>query len=307
MFGYIKPCKPEMKVKEFDTFKAVYCGLCKELSYVYGPFASLTLSYDFTFIATVSLGLSESCSGFQKCSCVANPFRKKPCLRPCGDLTYCGAAAMLMIYYKLKDDIADSGFFRRMGCYLLLPFLSHARKKAARLYPDADQALSDFIRSQNELERNGCTSIDRAADPTANALAFLCRKLSADETQQKILNRFGYFVGRYVYFADALDDLEDDRKTGSYNPFLKHFEGDSKSLEEIREYAHQVLNLTVAEIAPAYELLELKRYKEILDNIIYLGFHNEIHSILCKTNQSEGKCGRKKRGPGKEESELLIS
>ena len=34
MFGYIKPYKSEMKVGEYDTFKAIYCGLCKQLAHV---------------------------------------------------------------------------------------------------------------------------------------------------------------------------------------------------------------------------------------------------------------------------------
>lgn len=287
MFGYIKPCKPEMKVKEFDTFQAVYCGLCKQLSHVYGPFASLTLSYDFTFIATISLGLSREPAGFKRCACAANPLRKKPCLLPCGDLTYCASAAMLMIYYKLRDDIQDSGFFRRIGCYAVLPFAAHARKKAAKLYPETDAILSEFIRRQGEVERAGCESLDRAADPTANALALLCEELSAEEPQKQILHRFGYLLGRYVYFADALDDLDDDAKSGSYNPFLKRYAGESS--DKLRERAREVLNLTVAEVAPAYELLDLKRYKPILDNIVYLGLHNEIHALLhqCKRRHTD--------------------
>ena len=97
---------------------------------------------------------------------------------------------------------------------------------------------------------------------------------------QKVLERFGYLVGRYVYFADALDDLDDDRKSGSYNPFLKKFEGTERTPEEIRDYAKEVLNLTIGEIAPAYELLSLRRYKSILDNIIYLGLPDELELIL---------------------------
>jgi hypothetical protein len=29
MFGYIEPLKCELKVHEFETYKAYYCGLCK--------------------------------------------------------------------------------------------------------------------------------------------------------------------------------------------------------------------------------------------------------------------------------------
>lgn len=288
MFGYIRPCKPEMKVREFDTFQAIYCGLCRQLSHVYGPFASLTLSYDFTFLAAVSLGMSGEEACFKRCACAANPLKKKACLLPCGELSYCASAAMLMIYYKLRDDIADSGFFRRAGCYALLPFASQARKKAARLYPEMDASLSAFIRRQGEVEREGCASLDRAADPTANALAALCEGLSQDERQRRVLRRFGYLVGRYVYFADALDDLEEDKRSGAYNPFLRRYPGEDTA--RIRERAREALNLTVAEIVPAYELLELRRFKPILDNIVYLGLHGEIDVILtCPDKKKRGK------------------
>lgn len=282
MFGYIKPCKPELKVKEFDTFKAVYCGLCKQLSHVFGPFASLTLSYDFTFVAIVSLALKSECAGFRTCSCVANPFKKKACLLPCDDLTYSASVAMLLIYYKVKDDIADSGFFRRLPRWLALPFASSARRKAKKLYPELDAALGEAIARQSALERESVPSPDAAADPTASALASVCERLSDDEKQKTILRRFGYLLGRYCYFADALDDLEKDQKSGGYNPFLQKFAGQARGLDELRDYGVAALNLTVGELAPAYELLELRRYKSILDNIIYLGLHQAIRDILEK-------------------------
>lgn len=282
MFGYIKPYKPEMKVKEFDTFKAIYCGLCKQLSHVFGPFSSLTLSYDFTFVATVSIAMSSSCEGFKKCACVANPLKKKSCLLPCDDLTLCASTAMLMIYYKVIDDINDSKFFGKLKAYCILPFASHAKRKAKKIYPEIDKIIKVAMKRQTEIEKSENTSVDKAADPSATALALIFETLSDDLTQKKILNRFGYLVGRYVYFADALDDIDDDLKDNTFNPFLKKFEGQNISTQEIKEYAKGVLNLTIGEIPPAYELLKLNRYKEILDNIIYLGLHYEINTILNK-------------------------
>lgn len=280
MFGYIRPCKPQLKVCEFDTFKAIYCGLCKELSHTFGPFSSLTLSYDFTFAATVSLALSDQCSGFKKCSCVANPLKKKACLLPCADLNYSASAAMLMIYYKLKDDIADSSFLKRLGYYFLLPFAASARKKARKKYPEVDRIIADAMAEQAALERNGEQNPDRAADPTAKALAGIFEQFSDNQTQKLVLNRFGYLLGRYVYFADALDDLAENEKSGSYNPFLKKWEGSGKALADIREYATQALNLTIGEIPAAYELLTLKQFKPILDNVVYLGLPQEVNFIL---------------------------
>ena len=43
-----------------------------------------------------------------------------------------------------------------------------------------------------------------------------------------------------------------------------------------------MLNVTVAELGVTYELLELKRYKPILDNILYLGLPNSAEEVFRK-------------------------
>ncbi|MEG2813416.1 MAG: DUF5685 family protein [Oscillospiraceae bacterium] len=294
MFGYIKPYKPEMKICEFDTFKAIYCGLCKELSSAFGAFSSLTLSYDFTFIATVSLGLAEECKGFTKCSCVANPFKKKACYKKCDELNFCAGCAMLMIYYKVVDNLHDSGFFGKIKALCALPFASYARKKAKKLYPEIDVIIKEAMQNQSLVEKSDTKSIDQTADPTAKALSKICEYLSNDEKQKVILSNFGYLIGRYVYLSDALDDLEQDIKKNEFNPFKKKFENENKSVAEIKEYAVGLINITIAEIAPAYELLNLKRYKTILDNIVYLGFHNTLKEISKSQEEKDNNKKKKK-------------
>ena len=51
MFGYIRPNKPELLVKEYDLYKSAYCGLCKRMGKDYGRLSRLALSYDGTFLA----------------------------------------------------------------------------------------------------------------------------------------------------------------------------------------------------------------------------------------------------------------
>lgn len=286
MFGYIKPYKPEMKVAEFDTFKGIYCGLCKQLSHVYGPFSSLTLSYDFTFIATISLGLSDECAGFKKCRCVANPLLKKMCHEKGEELTFCAGCAMLMIYYKVLDNLSDGGFLDKVKALLVLPFAKFAQVRAKKLYPQVDMIIKTAVKAQSVVEKSDNISVDRAADPTATSLAQICEMLSENPAQKQILNRFGYLIGRYVYFADAYDDLDEDIKSHQYNPFVQKFKAADMKTDEIKDYAVGLLNITIAEIAPAYELLSLKRFKPILDNVIYLGFHNSIREIQKKNGET---------------------
>ena len=35
LFGYIQPLREELKIKEFEAYKAVYCSLCKQLGKKY--------------------------------------------------------------------------------------------------------------------------------------------------------------------------------------------------------------------------------------------------------------------------------
>ena len=57
MFGYVRPYKSELLVREYEQYKSVYCELCRELGKSYGWTARFTLSYDCTFYALLSLSL----------------------------------------------------------------------------------------------------------------------------------------------------------------------------------------------------------------------------------------------------------
>jgi len=290
LFGYVKPFKPELKMKEFDTYKAVYCGLCHQLGRVFGPFAKLTLSYDFTFAAVLSLALKENFCGFKKATCMANPLKKKDCAVPCDETEFVSASAMMLFYYKLKDNIKDSKFFKRILYLAILPFASLARKKAKKLYPTLDEIFSDMMKDQFLLEKEKAVSIDRAAEPTAKALEKVFEQF--DKTQDRALGRMGYLLGRWIYLLDALDDLSDDAKSKNYNPFLMKFDAynlNEEKKKEILEYGKGTLNITVAELARAYELLNLYRYKTILDNIIYLGLKNSANEIIKSSDNPDDR------------------
>ncbi len=283
MFGYVKPFKPELKIKEFDTYQAVYCGLCHQLGKVFGPFAKLTLSYDFTFMAILSLALKEEFEGFKKTVCMANPLKRKNCCALSCETAFVSACAMMLFYYKLKDNIEDSKFFKKFCYILLLPFAFFAKKRAVRLYPYLDKCFSDMMKEQAFLEKIKSDSVDCASEPTAKALQMVFSSLSEDENQKRVLQRLGYLLGRWIYLLDALDDLKSDAKNKNYNVFLLKFKAydlNSENKKEILDYGEGVLNITVAEIASAYELLKLNRYKTILDNIIYLGLKSSASLVL---------------------------
>lgn len=278
MFGYVKPYNPELRVRELEEYKAVYCGLCKQLGRSFGVFARFTLSYDFAFLAMLKTALDrEICPETERCACIAHPFCKRIRVRENAVMQMAARAAMISVYYKLLDDREDEGFFRRIGAALLLPFAKRARRKALAFADGAaaDEAAAKMSAAQAQLEAEKCQIPDAAAEPTANFLAAVLKNCAATAEQAAVLERFGYLLGRYVYLCDALDDLEDDRRRGRYNPFL--YAGGEAAIA-----AKNALFLTTAELSDDFDLLELHRYEGILENIIRIGLRAEVIRIEKK-------------------------
>lgn len=277
VFGYIKISKGELKIKEYDTYKAVYCSLCKRLGKNYGFLSRLTLSYDFTFLALLNMSLQENCSGYKVGRCAFNPIKKCNYCKDTDFLEMPGAAAMIMLYYKILDNISDERGFKKLGYRLILPLYKRAYKKARVSYPQIDGIVKDYIKKQNELEKEKTTDLDTICHPTADALAKILELCSTDETEKRILNRIGYCMGKYIYLSDAIADKEDDHKRGSYN-ILSLMPGD-----DVMERVERQIYYCINESKAAFELLPVKRYKTILGNIIYLGLEDTYKKE--KTNE----------------------
>ena len=288
MFGYIRPFKPDLRIREHETYKAVYCGLCGQLGKSYGPLARLTLSYDFAFLSMLHYAVSGIEPVFERRSCFVNPLRKLHICASGEVLEYGADVASLMLYFKLLDNIRDTGPARRILWEAAKPFVSAAHKKAAFRQPACEEAIARQMAAQSELEARRCANVDEACEPTALAMAAVCGKLSDDGRRQRVLERVGYLIGRYVYLCDALDDLRGDIKTGSYNPFaIRHQLAPDTGEEELRgvlEQGRSALYLTAGEAAKAYQLLDSAAFAPILDNIFYQGLRAGADEIIIKNS-----------------------
>ena len=272
MFGYIRPYKPELLVKEYDVYKGVYCGLCKHLGKDFGILSRMTLSYDCTFLVMIALALKEQCPGFVKGKCVVNPLKKcNYCIGGDEEFALVGAVSVVMTYYKVIDDIKDSGFWGKVRAYCLLPFVTHSYKKAKKSHPKIDAIFVHYMQSQAETEKDPTAGIDAAAEPTAQMLSKVFMLLSQSEEQKIILNQLGYFIGRWIYLMDAADDIDKDMGNGSFNPFVKRLmiqQEEPIKKKELHEYCNSVLNQTLSPAIAAYNLLKFYQYGTNIKNTL---------------------------------------
>ena len=284
MIGYVKAYKPELKMKDFEIYKGIYCSLCKQLGKSYTPFAQLLLNYDFVFLLLLKLSLSSNCPGTKIKRCQYNPFIKCRCISTNDYIEKCADLIVIISYYKVKDDMLDKKGLKRISAVLLLPFISFIHFKAKKRSPDYEATVASATAEQKILEKKQNPGIDQAAEPTAKALSELFAIGEKDEEQRIILSRLGYLLGRWTYIIDAVDDLDDDIKNNAYNSFSdRHTNiGIKDEMEKFADYASQVLMTTSGEAALAFELLETKRYREILENIIYDGLIESAETVLKK-------------------------
>ncbi len=280
MFGYLQVQKSELLVREFEAYKSVYCGLCKQMGKDYSIFSRFSLSYDCTFYAMLLMSVKRSCEGFKDGRCTFNPLKKcKYAL--CQNDAYSKAAAfsVISVYHKLKDDLTDSKFFRKLLTGMILPFFSHWRKKASKRYPEIDKYAVEMMKLQIQAESDENCTLDQAAHPTAYMLANVFSLEGENETEKRVYYEFGYHVGRWIYLIDAADDMEKDLKNDNFNPFLKL---DSKINN--KEYISSILNQSLARAYDAYNLIGIKDFKGILDNMMLMGFPSTQNRVTEKIN-----------------------
>jgi len=287
MFGYVRPYKSEMLVREYEQYKAVYCELCRVLGREYGWLARFSLSYDCTFYALLALSVSGARVSQRDGRCAANPFKKCRYLTAPGE-EYKKAAALsvLLTYHKLRDDLEDESFWKSLGCRLLLPLVSRKAKKAGQQYPFLAKAAQAAMDGQKAAEK-ARAGIDRCAEPTANLLAVVFRELGGcDKGQSAALEQFGYFLGRWVYLMDAADDLAGDLKKGAFNPFLIRLglegkkELSPREREKADEACNAALNATMARMLPPLNLISMENFGPIVENVVQKGLPEIQREIL---------------------------
>lgn len=279
MFGYVQPLKPELRIKEYEAYKGYYCGLCKAIKENYTHTARFMLNYDCATLFLLLSSMSDSMPNVVRERCATSPVKKKTVVRA-KEASYAAAVNVLLGCAKIDDNARDEG---RLIAHVLRLFY---RPLAHRAQRENEALAAEFAQRLEQLwalEREGCRDIDAVADAFALLLAAVFAGAPfdfLDEAAKKTLWHFGYNLGRWIYIADAISDIEKDAKSKSYNVFLLRAKGEADVRQAVKEEAAFNLNMSLAQACKAYELLDIKRDKSLLDNIMYLGLAKKTEDVL---------------------------
>lgn len=264
MFGYVRPVRDELKCRDFDLYRATYCGLCRCMKERCGWTSTWFLNYDFTFLALLLTPEEEPYVPCRK-RCSVNPGIKKTMCPASPALERAADESVVLTWWQLRDKIRDERGWKALSARVLSLLLGRSYKKAARRCPEFDRAVGKRLEELNALEGERCPSIDRTADTFARLLQAAAPSTD-DPLRDRPLQELLYHLGRWIYLIDAQDDLEEDAQAGRYNPVAARFgpQGDREALE-------RTLNHSMNRIYSAAQLLSFGRRWPVIENILYLG------------------------------------
>ena len=299
MFGYVLPRTATLERRDFAMFQAAYCGICLSTKKKYGNFARLTTNYDITVLELLAIEALKPDVEFGSCRCICDP-RKKVYVKDNALSSVIVDANVLLCHYKLDDDREDGG-----GRHSAMRRILKKPYAAAKTHlPDADKIVADGYARLREMEKANVASIDRTSDCFAQLLSeLLCAvldKAAAEDVKYKeqkparlaigspymtTLRALCYNVGKFVYLADALDDLAEDAAAGRYNPVLAVYPDyeKGKRLEYIDRHHAELKFAFTSTINRAIECLNctpLTHVGDLLRNIIYDGLREKTNELF---------------------------
>jgi hypothetical protein len=161
-----------------------------------------------------------------------------------------------LAYYNALDDYEDEGkTTSKMLCQMFGKELVRIRET----YPRQCEAIETGIRELKNLEKENCSNPDEPAGCFGKLMGELL--VSREDLWAEDLRQLGFYLGRFIYLANAVMDRKKDLSRGSYNPLP----GDDPQVWE------NYLVMAMGRCCEHFQRLPLVQDKAVLDNILYSG------------------------------------
>ena len=287
MFGYVVVDKPSLRVREYDYYRATYCGLCHAMGKCTGCVSRLTLSYDVTFLALVREMLEGTKVEFVKKRCPRHIITPINTVVINQSLEYSAYVGGILTSQKIVDNINDEKGAKKLLAKTLRLFFSKMEKESMFGEPDLYDVIVQKLQELQQIEDNKVASIDAPAD-VFGALMAEVLSFGLEKDKKLVAKNVGKRIGRWIYIVDAFDDYKKDRESGSYNPFVLLYDGEDFTEDNLIS----ISKMLEAELSLAFSAIELiededKNREEIVKNILCLGMPASVERVCKKLTNNE--------------------
>ena len=277
MFGYIAPVLSVLPEERKQRYRSFYCGVCHALHARHGQVGRLSLSNDMTFLAMLLSSLYEPETAATDSRCGVHPLKSHAYLSS-PMIDFAADMNALLFYYKCVDQRMDDRSLRgKTGERLFRKALEKVRKDRPVQAAGVEQALKELWQEEKK------------PDPVPDRLCNLSGEMLGavfvpfpEDPWAGVLRSLGAGLGRFIYWMDAWEDYDEDRKKGRFNP-LTGF----RDRPDYEVFCRETLELLIADAAECFEILPLEQDLDILRNILYSGVWQRYTLITEKAGRKE--------------------
>ena len=276
MFGYVVVNKPDLTFREFDLYQSYYCGLCKTLKEKYGSKAQISLNFDLNFISILLTGLYEPETQMEMKRCFVHPMKKHMTrYNECVD--YAAKMTIVLTYYKCEDDWQDE---RKLSKQAYKKLINKAYQEVKAEYPNKVAKIEASLGKIFDYEKQDKINFDEISNHFGVVMGEICAY--KDDEWYDELYHLGFYLGKFIYFIDAYEDIKSDLKKGTFNPFKDLYQTD-----EFEDKCKEILELMISEATMAFERLPIIENANLIRNILYGGVWTRY--MMVKQKRLEGK------------------
>jgi hypothetical protein len=278
MLGYTLPYYNRLSPADNRVYRRYYCEGCHQLRQGFGLTSTLTVNYDMTFNTILLNSIAGDVLEFEGT-------RRRFCVldRPKADsdlMRRMAAYTLILVKWELHDDDTDNPSMKSKAASLAL---RKAIDRAVEAYPEYDRMVEDGFGKLHDLELQGCRDAVLMGRTFGEGLIGPLRDIAGSCASADLDNVFRQ-LSTVVYIMDAIDDLDEDFKEGTYNPLLpdKGYKNSSDFRLKNVYGLTSMLNAEIGSLQESYSKIRprMRAGTGICDNIVYLGIPDSAKNVM---------------------------
>ena len=285
MFGYIRPDKMELRLRDIHRYQDLYCGLCYSIRKNYGQLYGLSLSYDITFLLAVLDGLEEEPEmKLYDFRCPVNPLKHKKILISKHALQYSAFINYFLMYLKVDDDVFDTDSSMKKILRFLLERNKKYRKQLYEYYKIVEKLKLQMKKfNEAEIERQ---SFDELTNSFGTFFAEIFIDFFSEVKNVEAnsnLYRLCFLLGKWVYIIDAYDDFQKDSEKGEFNLLkVMQMSPHSHSQYAIHQRMYWIISYLINQMTLESKRIQFMKNHDLIENFILYGCRAQYTRVLKK-------------------------
>ena len=274
MNGRMRPYLPELTIRDYNTYQWYLRGVRRQLYTTYGLFSCCCLRYNGVLFAILDDSLAGRPATCKKMRVPGTLVWKEMMCQTQG-IRLAAQVEVLLGWHRLQDaqwgDLPLYKKARRVRNWL---FLRRAYEKAAAENPALERIFAQERDQANVQMTLNSENYTLASEPKSNLYGALYSVLATDDpSQRKSMHYIGCCIGRAAYLMDKAESFLRDKLRKRDNVFLANgITNREAAVESARRQALAAAN----DLVRAYNLLDIKLNRTLLDNIMILGLRHAV-------------------------------